>query len=98
MATAAELGSSVGGIGVGVGSTVLIRRQFDQAGETTILRPSVLWGVGTGVVALIAPWMMNGTKRGMFWEFVEDYGEAALTAGIFSAFNPVGGGVQLPSL
>lgn len=93
-----EAAVSVGGIGAGVGSTLLLRQQFDQTGETTVLRPSVLWGVGTGAAALAAPMLMGGTRRGMLWEFVEDYGEAALAAGAFSALSPKGTGVQLPTL
>lgn len=95
---ATEVGVSAGGIGAGVGSTLLIRRQFDQSGETTVLRPSVLWGVLTGVGALSASMMLRGGRRSVAWEFVEDYGEAALTAGAFSAFSPKGTGVQVPTV
>lgn len=96
-----EMAASVGGVGAGVGSTLLVRQQFDQTGETTLLRPSVLWGVGTGAAALAAPMVLgrnNGMTRGMVGEILEDYGEAALTAGAFSAFSPKGGGVQLPTV
>jgi len=91
-----ETAVSAGGVGAGVGSTLLMRQQFDQTGETTILRPSVLWGAGTGIAGLLASMMLGG--GGVMWEFIEDYSEAALTAGAFSAFSPKGGGVQLPTL
>lgn len=93
-----EMAVSLGGIGAGVGTTLAVRRQFDRTGETSIIRPSILWGIGTGVVALGAPMLMRGSNRGVFWEFVEDYGEAAIAAGAVSAFSPKGAGVQLPTL
>lgn len=93
----AEVGASVGGIGSGVGSTLLVRRQFDKTGETTVLRPSVLWGVLTGAAALTLP-MAVGRRHGPLWEALEDYGEAAFAAGLVSAFSPKGGGVQVPTI
>lgn len=99
MAEVESVAASVGGIGVGVGSTLLIRRELDQTGETTVLRPSVLWGLGTGTAALVARhFLFNGRRDGIATETLEDYGEAALTAGTFSAFSPKGGGVALPTL
>lgn len=97
MAGLENTAASVGGIGAGVGSTLLVRREFDQSGETTILRPSVLWGLGTGVAALAAPHLLN-RRNGVAMELLEDYGEAALTAGTFSALSPKGTGVQLPTV
>lgn len=91
--------SSGVGVGAGLGSTLLIRHQFDRSGETTLMRPSVLWGLGTGAAALTLPMLMGRrSMSGMMGEIIEDYGEAALTAGTFSAFSPKGGGVQLPTL
>lgn len=91
--------ASVGGIGVGVGTTLAARRELDQSGETTILRPSVLIGLGSGTAALVTShYMQNGNRSNPMWEFVEDYGEAAITAGAFSAFSPKGGGVTLPTI
>lgn len=100
MAGANELIASGAGIGAGVGSTLLIRQQFDKSGETTVFRPSVLWGVGTGAVALAAPMLMgrSGMLRGMAGEALEDYGETALASGLLSAFSPKGAGVQLPTV
>lgn len=92
-----EFGVSAGGIGVGVGSTIAIRRQFDQVGETSIFRPSVLWGAVTGLGAIGAALVMG--DRSVMWEFVEDYGEAALASGILSAFTPkCEGSDQFPTL
>lgn len=99
MADTSELLASGVGLGAGVGTTVLMRQQFDQTGETTILRPSVLWGLGTGVAAMVAPMFMPSLKRGMVGEIVEDYGEAAIVSGAFSALNPKGSSsVQLPTV
>lgn len=96
---AQEIGVSAGGVAAGAGSTLLIRRQFDQPGETTVLRPSVLWGLLTGAASIGASMMMGGNhNRSVMWELAEDYGEAALTAGAFSAFSPKGGGVQVPTV
>lgn len=97
MAVAQDLAVSGGGVGVGVGTTVGIRRQFDNSGESTVLRPSVLWGVGTGALALGAP-LVTGKTDGIIWKFLKEYGVSALTAGVFSAFNPKGAGVQLPTV
>lgn len=84
------------GLGAGVGSTMLVRQQFDATGETTVLRPSVLWGVTTGTVGVALPWMLD--MRGTWGDVMMDYGVAALVGGVFSAFNPVGTQPQLPSL
>lgn len=87
--------ATAGGVGLGAGSTIVVKRQFDAASETTVLRPSVLWGVGTGALAYVLPWLLDwraGAKR----EFAEDYGEAAFITGIVSAVTP--GGVQAPTL
>lgn len=86
------------GVGAGAASTLAIRRQFDATGETSVLRPSVLWGGATGLGALAAPMLwrdLHGTGAGMF---LEDYGLAAVTAAVFSMFNPKGSGVQLPTV
>lgn len=97
MAVVQDTAMSLGGIGAGVGSTVFMRHQFDQTGETTILRPSVLWGLLTGTAAYLAPVIMN-RRNGAMMELLEDYGEGALAAGTFSAVNPKGAGVQLPTV
>lgn len=97
MAVTQNAVASGSGIVAGGGSTLLVRQRFDGTGETTVMRPSVLWGVGTGVVAWAVPMFMD-LRRGFLKEFLEDYGEAALITGGFSAFNPKGGGVQIPTL
>lgn len=86
------------GVGAGAASTLLIRQQFDQTGETTVLRPSVLWGVGSGVAAYVAPMFLPSMGRGMIGPVMEEYGMAALVAGLFSAFSPKGGDVRLPTV
>lgn len=93
-----QTATDLGGVGTGVGSTVLIRHQFDQQGETTLLRPSVLWGGLTGAAAIAAPFLINGGRNQMLWRAIQGYGEGALAAAAFSAVNPVGGGVQLPTI
>lgn len=92
---ASQAVGSVVGTGVGVGSTMLVKRQFDAPTETTVLRPSVLWGVGTGLLAYGLPWLLDwrpGAKR----HALEDYGEGAFVAGVFSAFTT--GGLTSPTL
>lgn len=99
MVGAAEAAVSVGGVGAGVGTTLLIRQRFDRSGETTVMRPSVLWGLGTGALGLGAVSFLRSPGRmNAMWEFVEDYSEAAITAGVFSAFSPKGGGVSVPTI
>lgn len=98
MAVVQDTAASLGGVGTGVGSTVLIRHQFDQSGETTLLRPSVLWGLLTGAAAYTAPMLMGRNGNDMVMNLLEDYGEGALAAGAFSAVSPKGTGVQLPTL
>lgn len=92
-----ETATSTAGVGAGVGSTLLIRQQFDAANETSVLRPSVLWGVGTGLAGMAAPMVMGRRNNGTVTDFIEDYSAAALATGVASAFL-TGGGVQLPSL
>lgn len=84
------------GLGTGVGSTMLVRQQFDGTGETTVLRPSVLWGVTTGAVGVGLPWMLD--MNSMWGDLMMDYGVGAVVGGVFSAFNPVGAQPQLPTL
>lgn len=102
MAIVQDAGASAVGIGAGVGTTLLIRDQFDNTGETTVLRPSVLWGVGSGAGALLASLIMGDSLNmaGLpLGEFTEDYGEAALAAGAFSALSPKGSSsIQLPTI
>lgn len=94
--TATEAVTSGVGLGAGVGSTMLVRQQFDAANETTVARPSVLWGVTTGALGVGLPWLMD--MDGMVGDLLMDYGTGALVGGVFSAFNPVGGAPQLPTL
>lgn len=90
-----QLGASAAGIGVGLGTTLAVKHQFDAPTETSIVRPSVIWGVGTGTLAWLIPWFLNwrmSAKR----EFLQDYGEGAIVAGIVSAVTP--GGIQTPTI
>jgi hypothetical protein len=100
MAVVQETGMAVAGVGAGAGSTLLVRQQFDQTGETTLLRPSVLWGGVTGVAALGGSILMRqrGGRMSLPLGLIEDYGTGALAAGIVSAFSPKGAGVQLPTV
>lgn len=93
-----DVGLGAVGVVSGVGTVLGVRQQFDQTGETTVLRPSVLWGVGSGLTALVLPMLMGGYQESATWDVLEDYGMAALGAGLFSAFSPKGGGVQFPTL
>lgn len=85
------------GLTTGVGATMAVRRQFDQQGETTVLRPSVLFGTVTGALAIAVPWMM-GMDDGAVNSTLGHYGEAALASAAFSAFNPIGTNVRLPTI
>lgn len=94
-----DVESAVGtgaGIATGLGTTATIRWQLDASGETTVFRPSVLWGVLTGVAGLGAPMLLD--VDGAAGKFAQDYGVAAFVAGTFSAINPKGGNTQLPTL
>lgn len=84
------------GVGLGVGTTALVRQQLDATNETSVFRPSVLWGVGTGLGGMALPMVMD--DGGVVMELLEDYSSAALAAGVLSAVSPKGGGVQLPTL
>lgn len=97
MVGTADTLATAGGVGVGLGSTLLIRDQFDGTGETSVLRPSVLWGVGTGLLGMGLQMVMDMMNDGPVGDFVADYSRASITAGVFSAFSPKGGGVRLPT-
>lgn len=87
-------------------TTYGVRAAFDQAGDTSILRPSVLYGVGTGSLSIGLGWaidngMIDAPVGGdaMFTEAAFSYGATALASGLVSAFTPKGtGGFQAPSL
>lgn len=97
MAIVQEAGASVVGVGAGLGSTYFIKQRFDAATETTVMRPSVLWGWGTGGLAFLLPWLMGWRDGDVKKEFLQDYGEGALVAGTASAVTP-GNTVQFPTL
>lgn len=84
------------GIAGGVGSTLLIRDRFDQTGETTLLRPSILWSAATGAVAMSVPMVAGGS--GPVMTAATTYGIAALSAATFIALQPKSGSIQTPSL
>lgn len=85
--------TQLGSWGAGLGGTLLIRDKYDDPGDDAMTRPSVLFGVGTGGLAL-------GTSlaadSGMFNlspaidDVLVSYGQTALSAGVFSAFSPLG--------
>jgi len=97
-----NLASGTGGA-VGFGTPIAMRQFVDQPGDTSLTRPSVLTGVGGGVLALGAYWAM---KKGMFHGGMqmEDALFAAGVGGVLGgatvAFFPAGSGlnVQMPTL
>lgn len=100
----ARLSTTVGPA-VGAASTMGVRALFDQSGDSSITRPSVLYGVGTGSLSLGLGWAINRDMISapvggqMFTEAMMSYGATALTAGLISAVTPKGtGGFQTPSL
>jgi len=90
------------GIGAGAGGTLLVRDHFDQVGDNSIFRPSVLYGLGLGSLALGAD-MASG--RGMmsvpkqYDDVLFTFGLSAFTTGAFSALTPKGAtSSQKPSM
>lgn len=87
-------------------ATFGVRSALDNAGETSITRPSVLYGVGTGALGIGLGYAVeNGMidapvgNGGAFTEAAMSYGATALTAGVLSAVSPKGtGGFQSPTL
>jgi len=86
-----------GTIGLGALSTLGARTVLDQQGNDSILRPSVLVGVGVGGAALASAMLVNngtigapvGSRRG-YTDMVYTLGYSALLTGLFSAFVPKG--------
>jgi len=101
----ARLGPLAGAT-VGTTGTLALRDMADEAGDSSLFRPSVLFGVGLGGGALVAGTMMengnlgspvgNARNVGMI---AQEFGLPALTTGLYSAFFPKGqGGFTVPSL
>lgn len=98
--------TTVAGTTVGSAGTLAVRQLFDQSGDTSITRPSVLFGAGVGAVSLGA-WM--AVERGMidapilsrrmFQNATYSLGVSGLATGLASAVLPKGsGGFMAPSL
>lgn len=93
MARLQEFGAAAGAAGITLG----LRQKVDSAGDTSVLRPSVLHGVGVGATMLglsyavenrmIDPPMLSRTD---FGRVTTEYGVTALATGLFSAFYPRG--------
>lgn len=86
-----------GTIGLGALSTLGARTAFDQQGDDSIFRPSVLLGVGVGGAALASAYLVNnGTigapfgGRRAYTDLAYTFGYSAFLTGMFSAFVPKG--------
>lgn len=86
-----------GTIGLGALSTLGARTAFDNQGDDSVLRPSVLVGVGLGGAALATAFLVNngtigapfGSARG-YTDLAYTFGYSAFITGLFSAFVPKG--------
>lgn len=82
------------GVAAGLGGTTVVREWFDTPNDTSLLRPSVLWGVGTGLGALGAVFANEaGYLRGIpdtLIPVLKTWGLTGTTAGVFSAAFPKG--------
>jgi len=88
-----ETVASAGGAGAGLGGTVLLRERFDRSGDDAITRPSVLYGLGTGLTMLSVTALAHSGKLDVpaaALPAVEAWGTAATVAGVFSALYPKG--------
>jgi len=95
-------------VGTTLGSTlpIALREQFDNNGDNSLFRPSVLAGLGLGGAALGARYLVNnGTisapflGTAAFRDLTTAFGLPALLGGLYSAFVPKGtAAFMLPSL
>lgn len=96
-----------GSAAVGATGTLILKNQFDQSGDTSLFRPSVLFGLGTGLATLAASFANSrgmldvpgaATTRGRPSGPLYAYGIGATLSGLYSAFFPKGNPTfQLPS-
>jgi len=93
MARLQEFGAAAGGAGITLG----LRQKVDSAGDTSLLRPSVIHGVGVGATMLGLSYAVENRMMDApvldpmtFVRSSTDYGVAALATGLFSAFYPRG--------
>lgn len=94
MATLSKTVTRTGaGAAAGFGGTVLTREWFDSPNDDSLTRPSVLWGVGTGVASLAAAEL---ARRGSIdipdnlMPTLTALGATGITSGAFSAAFPKG--------
>lgn len=88
-----ETVASTGGLVSGAGGTVVLRERLDRPGDDRITRPSVIYGVGTGLAgfgihALANMGRINIPESAM--PTIESHSSAALVSGVFSALYPKG--------
>lgn len=95
------LGTSTGATG-----TLVIRELMDDAGDDSLFRPSVMFGLGTGIAALAARYAVsNGIMAapflgtGDFADLMTAHAVAGIGTGLTSALIPQGSGaVGLPTV
>jgi hypothetical protein len=83
----------------GANGTLVLREKYDDAGDSGLMRPSVLYGVGLGSVALALDYAVSnqmidpvGVGRDVWRDVMPNFGLAALGTGVMSLFLPKGGG------
>lgn len=95
------LGTSTGATG-----TLVVRELMDDTGDGSLLRPSVLYGLGTGLAALAARYAVNNgiitapvLGTGDFTDLMTAHAVAGIGTGITSALIAQGSGqIALPTV
>lgn len=75
------------GGGAGLGGTLAIRQYMDEPGQGRLMQPSVLYGLGTGVLAS-AMWWADIDVPLIADEFWASHAMTALPSGMFMAAFP----------
>lgn len=95
-----EVASSSAGAFAGMGGTAFARERLDNPQDDAITRPSVLYGVGSGVAMMGLSYLNSqGTVSVPDWALpaINTWGTVGTVAGVFSALFPKGnGGLAMP--
>lgn len=97
---------TAGGFTTGIASTVATRQLLDDPQSSSVMRPSVLLGVGGGIAALGYSTLIERGRvqapimnRRTFTAFLDAHGAASAASGLMSMFYPRGStDIQTPSL
>lgn len=101
----AQLAASAGSVAGGSG-TLLARELFDTPGDKSLFRPSVLFGLGGGLLGMAAGYAAENRlfdipffSNRMVSTFAMPFGISSFFAGVTSAVTPKGtGGLARPTL